>query len=309
MKKINFLLYLFFLFMIFFVGCDQQTQEASNQIPVIIEIGQFSDPVYADTKLTIPFFIKNSGPFALKNLKIYLLSSGFVKSQTASLNSLDPNQETILFMPDIEFVKNFLNEVSNSKSLEFEYAYEYQGNSMLSFCVANPKSEYDPNLKTLCNVRDSPKITNTPSHIVVSDAKVEIQTKNSMMFEFKIKKVTNEKLYVEEVNKLNEYLKDRVKGAKESLRLSISSQHFDSSNSKCYFNDVYGSEITRKMSDPFTLYFEGDTINVKCYIILKNDAQNQLDKEPYSFQALIAMNYDYTVAGKLSKGVTIINPR
>lgn len=300
---------MFFLLMILFVGCDQQTQDASNQIPVTIEIGQFADPVYADSKLTIPFFIKNSGPFALNNLQIYLLSSGFVGSQHKLLSSLSSNDETILFMENIEFNKNFLKEVSNSKSLEFEYAYEYQGNSMLSFCVANPKSEYDPSIKTLCSIRDSPKITNTPSHIAVTDAKVEIQTKSSMILEFRIKKVTSERLYVEKVNSLKNYLKDRVKGAKESLSLSISSQHFNLYNSKCYFNDVYGTEIARPMNNVFTLYFDGDTINVKCYIILESKAQEQLEKEPYSFMALIAMNYNYTVAGMLSKTVTIINPR
>lgn len=310
MKRILAIIILSIVFMIAFISCEQQSQNTQTvKVPVTITIGQLNDPVYVDSSLVIPFFIKNSGPFPMRNLVIYLLSSGIVQAKNQTLSSLNPREETVIFIDNVRFEREFLRDVSNTKSLEFEYFFEYQANAQLSFCVAHPNAEFDPNMKTLCKVRDTPKITNSDAHVIITDAKVEIQTKNSMMLEFKVKKNTNEKVYYEKVSSLHNYLKDPKIAGKESIMLSIGSAHFDLSNSKCYFNDVFGNEIVKAMREPFILYFEGDTVNVKCYVILTSNAQNLLTTEPFSFQAIVSFNSTYSVAGKLTKSITIIVPR
>ncbi|MEM4396491.1 MAG: hypothetical protein QXR30_02445 [Candidatus Woesearchaeota archaeon] len=310
----NYKILMFFLFLVgfsFFIGCEQnETTNTTGIVDVVIE--NLPDPVYSNNQISIPVLVKNNGDSNIPNFNILLIGSGFVEQKTLEIKDILPKSQKIGFIETVGFKSEFLEDISNSKVLQFEYYYPYDGFSQLIFCVEDPSSSYDPNKKPICKASDPVKIYSKKSHVFLQNAKVEIQTKKNLILTLSFSKNTEDTLYpATTVNELLSYLKNRNFGGLEGIYLNITSNFIDLEKSRCYFINQFGSESSSLLFESskiktLQLFFHNKNIELKCNLIIKDQYVTQLTSPPYSVNIVLEMEYSYYVMGKVSKQLTII---
>ncbi|MEM2115631.1 MAG: hypothetical protein QW524_01540 [Candidatus Woesearchaeota archaeon] len=319
-SKIYFLLIA--LSLLIFVGCEggdiggfmRSSQRTSSKTPLRVTLGAVPNPVYAgEGKISIPFFVENLGELDVKDFNISLISDGVFSSSSKSV-SINNKSRTSDYLENIIVTSTFLSDYSTIRTLQMEYAYLYNGNAQVQFCVGDISLSYDPNKKGLCGVKTSAQVTSTFSHIEIKSATFETQATDTVKMEIILGKVDNsERLYpVAGTQNLINHLKDKNKKAKEGILLSIS---FDSNKFKedsiCYYPTYYDADTSSNLKDlknSKEVYFSGNTARIHCYLKLTDSAKSNISSEPYTLMGVFELDFTYVAKGELSTQITVINP-
>ena len=305
--------------MILFTSCQETTtSEPIIGEPVAVTINFAPDSVSKNSEFSATLGIVNngdheisSGDLAVKIIRDYFRS---VNSEVTLYDELNKQSNTILTIEDIApNVEIQNNEVQRTYELKIEYRFIYGGSSDIVMCFVNPITQYDARKKPICNTANN-KISNSKNYIVLSSMDINTGQDYANVV-FNIQKVnSNVKLLaLDSINfyDIRDYLTDRYKGDKESIKIKFNSipSEVDATNSYCLIPNEKGGFTNKNLNELGyqyqELFLNGNSAQIKCKFKFLDTTK--LDAPNYAFKSYMQIAYKYVVMGTVSKPITIIN--